>query len=139
MQPGAGVARRVVADRPVKCTLSREESLRMHAKRHPIHFDYEAGCDADGHLTALRVRGIGDSGAYASVGMKVLERAAGHACGPTGGSVRHRERSPSARTIWCAARSAGSVPTRRSSRSKGCSIGSPNRWGSAAGRSASAT
>jgi aldehyde oxidoreductase len=68
-------------DRPVKCTLSREESLRLHPKRHPIHFDYEASCDADGRLTALRVRGIGDSGAYASVGMKVLERAAGHACG----------------------------------------------------------
>lgn len=68
-------------DRPVKCTLSREESLRMHAKRHPIHFEYWAGCDADGHLAALKVRGIGDSGAYASVGMKVLERAAGHACG----------------------------------------------------------
>ncbi len=68
--------------RPVKCTLSREESLRMHAKRHPIELEYWAGCDADGHLTALKVRGIGDSGAYASVGMKVLERAAGHACGP---------------------------------------------------------
>ena len=39
-------------DRPVKCTLSREESLRMHAKRHPIHFEYEAGCDADGHAHA---------------------------------------------------------------------------------------
>jgi aldehyde oxidoreductase len=68
--------------RPVKCTLSREESMRMHAKRHPIELEYWAGCDADGRLTALRVRGIGDSGAYASVGMKVLERAAGHACGP---------------------------------------------------------
>jgi xanthine dehydrogenase molybdenum-binding subunit len=68
--------------RPVKCTLSREESLRMHAKRHPIEFEYWAGCDAEGRLTALKVRGIGDSGAYASVGMKVLERAAGHACGP---------------------------------------------------------
>ena len=68
--------------RPVKCTLSREESLRMHPKRHPIEFEYWAGCDADGRLTALKVRGIGDSGAYASVGMKVLERAAGHACGP---------------------------------------------------------
>ncbi len=68
--------------RPVKCTLSREESFRMHAKRHPITLEYAAGCDADGRLTALRVRGIGDSGAYASVGMKVLERAAGHACGP---------------------------------------------------------
>ncbi len=69
-------------DRPVKCTLSREESFRIHAKRHPITLEYHAGCDADGRLTALKVRGIGDSGAYASVGMKVLERAAGHACGP---------------------------------------------------------
>jgi aldehyde oxidoreductase len=69
-------------DRPVKCTLSREESLLIHAKRHPIHMEYWAGCDADGLLTALRVRGVGDSGAYASVGMKVLERAAGHASGP---------------------------------------------------------
>ncbi len=69
-------------DRPVKCTLSREESLFIHAKRHPIRLEYWAGCDADGHLTALRVRGVGDSGAYASVGMKVLERAAGHSSGP---------------------------------------------------------
>lgn len=68
--------------RPVKCTLSREESFRMHAKRHPIRLEYWAGCDADGKLTAIKVRAIGDSGAYASVGMKVLERAAGHATGP---------------------------------------------------------
>ncbi len=69
-------------DTPVKCTLSREESLRIHAKRHPITMTYEAACDASGKLTALRVRAIGDSGAYASVGMKVLERMAGHASGP---------------------------------------------------------
>ena len=69
-------------DRPVKCTLSREESLRIHAKRHPIRLEYWAGCDAEGRLTAVRVRAIGDSGAYASVGMKVLERAAGHSSGP---------------------------------------------------------
>lgn len=69
-------------DAPVKCTLSREESLLMHAKRHPIRLEYWAGCDDDGHLTAIKVRAIGDSGAYASVGMKVLERAAGHASGP---------------------------------------------------------
>jgi xanthine dehydrogenase molybdenum-binding subunit len=71
-----------VLQRPVKCTLSREESLRIHAKRHPIRLEYWAGCDADGRLTGLKVRGVGDSGAYASVGMKVLERAAGHASGP---------------------------------------------------------
>ncbi|MGD9998848.1 MAG: molybdopterin cofactor-binding domain-containing protein [Ilumatobacteraceae bacterium] len=69
-------------DRPVKCTLSREESLLMHAKRHPIRLEYWAGCDEAGKLTGLRVRAIGDSGPYASVGMKVLERAAGHASGP---------------------------------------------------------
>ena len=67
---------------PVKCTLSREESFLMHAKRHPIDMSYKIGCDADGKLLALHVRAIGDSGAYASVGMKVLERMAGHASGP---------------------------------------------------------
>jgi xanthine dehydrogenase molybdenum-binding subunit len=69
-------------DRPVKCTLSREESLRVHAKRHPIRIEAWAGCDTDGRLTALKARMVGDSGPYASVGMKVLERAAGHAGGP---------------------------------------------------------
>lgn len=68
--------------RPVKCTLSREESFLVHPKRHPIRLEYWAGCDADGLLSALKVRMIGDSGPYASVGMKVLERAAGHASGP---------------------------------------------------------
>ena len=43
---------------------------------------YEAGCDAHGKLTAVKARMLGDSGPYASVGMKVLERAAGHATGP---------------------------------------------------------
>ena len=68
--------------RPVSCTVSREESLRMHPKRHPIRIEVWAGCDANGKLTALRARMVGDSGPYASVGMKVLERAAGHASGP---------------------------------------------------------
>jgi aldehyde oxidoreductase len=68
--------------RPVKCTFSREESLLVHPKRHPIRIHAKAGCDADGRLTALWFRMVGDSGPYASVGMKVLERAAGHASGP---------------------------------------------------------
>lgn len=67
---------------PVKCTLTREQSFLMHAKRHPLTIDVEAGCDSEGTLTALRVHMVGDSGPYASVGMKVLERAAGHASGP---------------------------------------------------------
>ena len=68
--------------RPVKITLNREESIRIHPKRHPIEMTFTVGCDADGRLTAVRSHMIGDTGAYASVGGKVLERAAGHACGP---------------------------------------------------------
>ena len=68
--------------RPVKLTLSREESLRFHVKRHPLTMTYTVGCDAQGQLLGLRARIVGDTGAYASVGDKVLERAAGHACGP---------------------------------------------------------
>jgi len=71
-----------VTGRPALITLSRAESIRFHAKRHPMWLDYTAGCDAEGRLTALRARITGDTGAYASVGDKVLERAAGHACGP---------------------------------------------------------
>ncbi|HEX6662188.1 MAG TPA: molybdopterin cofactor-binding domain-containing protein, partial [Gaiellaceae bacterium] len=70
-----------VTGRPVLLTLSRKESLRFHPKRHPMRLDYTVGCDEDGRLVALRARIVGDTGAYASVGDKVLERAAGHACG----------------------------------------------------------
>jgi selenium-dependent xanthine dehydrogenase len=67
-------------DRPVLLTLSRKESLFFHSKRHPLTLEYTAGCDEGGRLLALRARIVGDTGAYASVGDKVLERAAGHAC-----------------------------------------------------------
>jgi len=66
--------------RPVLTTLSRRESMRFHSKRHPITMEYTVGCDEKGRLVALRTRMVGDTGAYASVGDKVLERAAGHAC-----------------------------------------------------------
>lgn len=67
--------------KPVKLHLTREESIRMHPKRHPMILHYTVGCDKNGILTAVKARIIGDTGAYASVGGKVLERAAGHATG----------------------------------------------------------
>ncbi|MFQ5429518.1 MAG: molybdopterin cofactor-binding domain-containing protein [Phycisphaerae bacterium] len=67
---------------PVKTVLTRKESLRLHPKRHPIRIRCKVGCDADGRLTALATHSIGDTGAYASVGAKVLERAGGHSAGP---------------------------------------------------------
>ena len=71
-----------VTKKPVRLVLNREESVRLHPKRHPITMQYSVGCDAEGRLTAVKARMIGDSGSYASVGGKVLERAAGHSCGP---------------------------------------------------------
>jgi len=68
--------------RPVKLTLSRDESLRVHPKRHPMEMEYTTACDHDGKLTAVRVRLIADTGAYASLGGPVLQRACTHAAGP---------------------------------------------------------
>ena len=67
--------------KPVKIVLSREESIRMHPKRHPVYMDMEVGCDKEGKLMGLKLYAVGDSGAYASVGTKVMERVAGHASG----------------------------------------------------------
>ena len=66
---------------PVKVRLTRDESIIMHPKRHPIWMEYTVGCNKDGKLTFCKGRFVGDTGAYASVGMKVLERSAGHATG----------------------------------------------------------
>ena len=68
--------------RPVKLALSMAESTRFHPKRHPLRMHYKVACDAYGKLVAVHARILGDTGGYASVGDKVLERAAGHACGP---------------------------------------------------------
>lgn len=66
---------------PVKVHLTRDESIRMHPKRHPVLMDIALACDSTGMLTALKLRALGDTGAYASVGARVMERVAGHATG----------------------------------------------------------
>ncbi len=68
--------------KPVKLTLSRAESLRVHPKRHPMEIDCTTACDANGKLTAARIRIVADTGAYASLGGPVLQRACTHAAGP---------------------------------------------------------
>lgn len=67
--------------KPVKLHLTREESLNMHPKRHPVWMDIKVGCDKQGKLTAVKLNAVGDTGAYASVGTKVMERVMGHATG----------------------------------------------------------
>jgi len=68
-------------NRPVKVKLDRTESLRMSTKRHPMKMEYTLGCDKEGKFTGLYARIVGDTGAYASVGGPVMERAATHAGG----------------------------------------------------------
>lgn len=67
--------------KPVKVHLNREESIRMHPKRHPVWMDMRLACDSKGRFTALTLNAVGDTGAYASVGTKVMERVVGHATG----------------------------------------------------------
>lgn len=80
VQPHAALAAWLLK-KPVKLHLSREESIRMHPKRHPVWMKIELACDTAGQLTAIRLNARGDTGAYASVGTKVMERVVGHATG----------------------------------------------------------
>lgn len=72
----------VVTGRPVKVLYTREESLRFHPKRHATIIRVKMGATRDGHLTAVEAELYGDSGAYASLGEKVMTRATTHATGP---------------------------------------------------------
>ena len=67
--------------KPVKVHFTREESIMFHPKRHPVWMDMTLGCDENGKFTALKLKAVGDTGAYASVGTKVMERVVGHATG----------------------------------------------------------
>jgi len=68
--------------RPVKLTLSRRESILVHPKRHAMKIEMATGCDEQGYLTFVEAGIIADTGAYASMGAQVLERACTHAAGP---------------------------------------------------------
>lgn len=68
--------------KPCKYTFTREESLLCHPKRHGMELEIATGCDEQGMLTVMKAKIIADTGAYASLGTAVLERACTHACGP---------------------------------------------------------
>ncbi len=69
-------------NRPVKVRFSRADSLLIHPKRHAMEMDFTTACDETGKLTGMRARIIADTGAYASLGGPVLQRACTHAAGP---------------------------------------------------------
>ena len=71
-----------VTGRPVKVKLSRAESLLIHPKRHRFEMDFTMGCDEIGIIQGVMAKVISDTGAFASLGGPVLERACTHAAGP---------------------------------------------------------
>lgn len=69
-------------DRPVACVYTRPESLMASTKRHPARVQARFGADADGHLQAVEVDAMFNTGAYASWGPTVANRVPVHAMGP---------------------------------------------------------
>lgn len=68
--------------RPVKVKLTRAESILIHPKRHPMDMEFTLGCDENGIIQGVKATVIADTGAYASLGGPVLQRACTHASGP---------------------------------------------------------
>ncbi|WP_099192604.1 selenium-dependent xanthine dehydrogenase [Tepidibacter mesophilus] len=68
--------------KPVKVTLTRQESINIHPKRHAAEMEFTTACDENGYLTAMKATIIADTGAYASLGGPVLQRLCTHAAGP---------------------------------------------------------
>jgi xanthine dehydrogenase molybdenum-binding subunit len=71
-----------VTGRPVKLLYDRHESLIAHPKRHATQIRVKVGATNDGHLVAVDTELYGDTGAYASLGEKVMTRATTHSSGP---------------------------------------------------------
>jgi len=68
--------------RPVKLTLTREESMRRSPKRHPYIMDYRVGLDKEGKILAVDATLLSDTGAYTNLGPRVIDQACIFACGP---------------------------------------------------------
>ncbi len=68
--------------KPVKMCLTRQESIIVDTKRHAMEMEFTTACDENGKLTAMKAEIIADTGAYASLGGPVLQRACTHAAGP---------------------------------------------------------
>jgi xanthine dehydrogenase molybdenum-binding subunit len=71
-----------VTQRPVKLLFDRHESLVVHPKRHATQIHIKMGAKKDGRLVAMETELYGDTGAYASLGEKVMTRATTHSAGP---------------------------------------------------------
>jgi aldehyde oxidoreductase len=67
---------------PIRLTYTRPESMMSTTKRHPAQMTVRIGAGSDGALQAMEYIGRFDTGAYASWGPTVANRAPVHAGGP---------------------------------------------------------
>jgi CO/xanthine dehydrogenase Mo-binding subunit/aerobic-type carbon monoxide dehydrogenase small subunit (CoxS/CutS family) len=72
----------MLTKRPVRMSLSREESIRMSTKRHPMRIHMAHAASSDGKLLGLRSYVVADAGAYVSQTPPVVFRSAVTASGP---------------------------------------------------------
>lgn len=71
-----------ILKRPVKITLTREESIRTSSKRHPMNIWMKHGATKDGKIIAVQSKVIADAGIYDSATKPVIFRSAVTATGP---------------------------------------------------------
>ncbi|WP_224285601.1 xanthine dehydrogenase family protein molybdopterin-binding subunit, partial [Streptomyces sp. LS1784] len=68
--------------RPVKMTLTREESFQTHTSRHPALLRYRHHADAEGTLVKVEAQILLDGGAYADVSAEALAAVTAFSAGP---------------------------------------------------------
>lgn len=71
-----------VTGRAVRVTLSREDSLRYHNKRHPFDMTEKLAVSKDGHILGLKVNLLADGGAYTYFSTRVMPQAICFSSGP---------------------------------------------------------
>ena len=59
----------MITRRPVKITLTREETFYVHRGRHPVKMWMKTGVKKDGTLQAMHFRSFLDGGGYSSYGL----------------------------------------------------------------------
>jgi CO/xanthine dehydrogenase Mo-binding subunit len=68
--------------RPVRYSMTREESFYSTTKRHPFKIVCKTGANKEGKLMALEGKIYGDTGGFASLGPFVVKRGGLHLSGP---------------------------------------------------------
>ncbi len=78
----AAVAAAYCLKRPVKLTLTREESLGRSTKRHPYQLSYEIGVAPSGELRYIDAAMLSDGGPYTELSPRVIDQGCIFSVGP---------------------------------------------------------